>query len=92
MASTKMHRVSLLALFAFSAALSRAFAQQDHAIQAETPRPWMNQNLSPDERAELALKQMTLDEKIDPVHGQGMPAAICVFFRLPEKLRRRHAS
>ena len=30
----------------------------------EAPRPWMNRSLSPDERADMALKQMTLDEKI----------------------------
>lgn len=30
MASPKMHRVSLLALFAFSAALSLVFAQHSH--------------------------------------------------------------
>ena len=33
----------------------------------------MNQALSPDERADLVLKEMTLDEKIDLVHGEGMP-------------------
>jgi beta-glucosidase len=36
-------------------------------------RPWMNTSLSPDERADLVLKEMTLDEKIDLVHGNGMP-------------------
>jgi hypothetical protein len=36
-------------------------------------RPWMNSNLSPDERAELVLKEMTLDEKITLIHGNGMP-------------------
>src|SRR5277367_2464262 len=73
MASTKIHRVSFLALFAFFAALSLGFAQHDHDVQAHASRPWMNRNLSPDERAELVLKQLTLDEKIDLVHGQGMP-------------------
>ena len=33
----------------------------------------MNANLSPDERAGLVLKEMTLDEKILLMHGQGMP-------------------
>ena len=36
-------------------------------------RPWMNSKLSPDERAEMVLKELTLDEKINLVHGQGMP-------------------
>jgi hypothetical protein len=35
--------------------------------------PWMNASLSPDQRADLVLKEMTLDEKIDLMHGQGMP-------------------
>jgi beta-glucosidase len=35
--------------------------------------PWMNMSLSPDERADLVLKEMTLEEKIDLVHGNGMP-------------------
>ncbi len=39
-------------------------------------RPWMNTQLSPDQRADLVLKEMTLDEKIDLMHGQGMPGWI----------------
>ncbi len=34
--------------------------------------PWMNKSLSPDERADMVLKQMTLDEKISLLHGNGM--------------------
>ena len=37
--------------------------------------PWMNANLSPDERAEMVLKQLTLDEKIALLHGNGMAHA-----------------
>jgi beta-glucosidase len=33
----------------------------------------MNKSLSADERANLVLKELTLDEKIDFLHGQGMP-------------------
>ena len=33
----------------------------------------MDTSLSPDERADLVLKEMTLDEKILLMHGQGMP-------------------
>jgi beta-glucosidase len=32
-------------------------------------RPWMNRSLSPLQRADLLLKEMTLDEKIAMVHG-----------------------
>jgi len=35
-------------------------------------RPWMNTTLAPAERAELVLKQMTLDEKVALAHGNGM--------------------
>jgi beta-glucosidase len=35
--------------------------------------PWMNTSLSPDERADLVLKEMTLDEKVALLHGVGMP-------------------
>ena len=45
-------------------------ALQDNPGQNQ---PWMNTSLSPDERADMVLKQMTLDEKIDLVHGEGMP-------------------
>ncbi len=41
-----------------------------HAQQSA--QPWMNKALSPDERAALVLKQMTLDEKISLLHGTGM--------------------
>jgi beta-glucosidase len=37
---------------------------------AQAPsQPWTNTRLSPDERADLVVKQMTLDEKIQLVHG-----------------------
>lgn len=35
--------------------------------------PWSDANLSPDQRADLVIKEMTLDEKISLLHGQGMP-------------------
>jgi beta-glucosidase len=38
-------------------------------------QPWMNSSLSPEERADLVLKQMTLDEKIALLHGNGMAHA-----------------
>ncbi len=34
---------------------------------------WSDSNLSADERADMVLKEMTLDEKISLLHGQGMP-------------------
>ena len=34
--------------------------------------PWTNTELSPDERAAMVVKEMTLDEKITLLHGTGM--------------------
>ncbi len=48
-----------------------SFAQQ--LEDKATDHPWMNKSLSPDERAAMVLKELTLDEKIDLVHGEGMP-------------------
>ncbi len=38
--------------------------------QSAKDHPWMNASLSPDERAEMVLKQLTLDEKIVLLHGE----------------------
>jgi beta-glucosidase len=35
--------------------------------------PWSDASLSPDVRADLVVKELTLDEKISLLHGQGMP-------------------
>jgi len=43
------------------------------AQQQKAPaQSWMNPALSPDERADRVLKEMTLDEKISLLHGTGM--------------------
>lgn len=49
-----------------------AFAQH-HQTPPPPPGPWMNTTLSPDERADLVIKELTLDEKIALLHGVGMP-------------------
>lgn len=41
----------------------------------DTNQPWMNSSLPPQVRAELVLKQMTVDEKISLLHGNGMAHA-----------------
>ncbi|MHB1936297.1 MAG: beta-glucosidase family protein [Acidobacteriaceae bacterium] len=75
----KLFPFKLLSIFAISATLSPAFAQHRHKTsetaardQAIAALPWMNPKLSPDRRADMVLGQMTLDEKIDLLHGQGM--------------------
>ncbi len=42
------------------------------AAQSGSRHPWMNPSLSPDDRAAMVVKQMTLDEKINMLHGTGM--------------------
>ncbi len=40
--------------------------------QPEKPKgPWMDKSLSPDQRADLVIGKMTLDEKISLLHGTG---------------------
>ena len=41
------------------------------SAQPAANQPWMNAALDPDTRADLMVKQMTLDEKIQLVHGIG---------------------
>ncbi|HXC96744.1 MAG TPA: glycoside hydrolase family 3 C-terminal domain-containing protein [Edaphobacter sp.] len=47
---------------------SRAACVQD---DPNTTKPWCNKALSADERADMVIGQMTLDEKIQMVHGTG---------------------
>jgi beta-glucosidase len=42
------------------------------ASAQDTNRPWMDSQLSPEQRSELVLKQLALDEKLALVHGNGM--------------------
>src|ERR1700678_4493507 len=46
---------------------------QRHSQPAKPTGPWADTSLSPDQRADLVLKEMTLDEKIAVIHGVGMP-------------------
>jgi beta-glucosidase len=43
-----------------------------HAQSGSKPHPFMNASLSPDERAAMVVKEMTLDEKVQMLHGTGM--------------------
>ncbi len=43
------------------------------AAKPKAAMPWMNKTLSSDERARLLLKQLTLDQKIQLMHGTGDP-------------------
>lgn len=52
-------------------AASASLAAQTPAAPDASKMPWMDKALPPDARADLVLKQMTLDEKIQLVHGTG---------------------
>src|SRR5205809_740570 len=41
--------------------------------QSSSSAGWMNTSLTPDDRASLVVKEMTLDEKITLLHGTGHP-------------------
>jgi beta-glucosidase len=56
-----------LAIVVLNLALLTASAQSGNRKKA-----WMDTTLSPDERASLVEKEMTLDEKITLLHGTGM--------------------
>jgi beta-glucosidase len=62
-------RRSLAIGLAFAAIAHGTCQSQEAATIAS--RPWMNASLPPDLRAELVVKQLTLDEKIQLVHGIG---------------------
>jgi beta-glucosidase len=64
-----LHWFSAASLGVISILAMAAPASAQHPSQ----HPWMNTSLSPGERADLVLKEMTLDEKILLMHGQGMP-------------------
>ncbi len=73
----KIHirRICTLALivFGFYFAMPSALAQGWRHQPAAPLGPWMNAALSPDQRADMVLKQLTLDEKIALLHGTGQP-------------------
>jgi beta-glucosidase len=63
-------RIVCLAAVALFAAACSAGAQNAPEPKPSN-QPWMNTSLSPDQRADLVMKQMTLDEKMNFVHGTG---------------------
>src|SRR5271170_2391390 len=56
-------------------ALTAVISGPNILFAQDTGRPWMNPKLSPEERADMVLKQMTLDEKLALLHGNGMAHA-----------------
>jgi beta-glucosidase len=63
--------LALVLIAALIAASLACLAAQAQTKPDTSKMPWMNKTLSPDERADLVIGQMTLDEKIQMVHGTG---------------------
>jgi beta-glucosidase len=62
-----------VACFGYAATVYAQHRMHGQQVKEDRNHPWMNASLSPDERAGMVLKEMTLDEKIDLLHGMGMP-------------------
>jgi len=72
MSSRKLFRPVFLSIFAVIAVSFFGCVAAHTETKPDTSKmPWMNKALSPDERADMVLAQMTLDEKIQMVHGMG---------------------
>ena len=56
----------------FALIITVAILPSSMAQSGGATHPWMNPSLSPDERASLVVKEMTLGEKISLLHGTGM--------------------
>jgi beta-glucosidase len=74
--------VLLLAMVAVGGATGAQAQHRQPPLAAAPAGPWMDASLPPAERAEMVLKQLTIDEKISLLHGEAMardrnlPAAI----------------
>jgi beta-glucosidase len=62
-----------LSFFLGIIALTTVTSVSGQLAAQDTAQPWMNPGLSSEERAEMVLKQLTLDEKLALLHGNGMP-------------------
>ena len=64
------------ALLSFACLAMPGYSQgPGHAHGQMPPKPtgpWLDPSLSPDDRAALVLKELTLDEKITLIHGEGL--------------------
>jgi len=63
----------VVAILGLATTLYAQHRMPGQAVKEDRNHPWMNASLSPDERAAMVLKELTLDEKIDLLHGMGMP-------------------
>ena len=63
-----MQRLTSIKAFVVSTCFAMAIIPCE--LSAATPeKPWMNKALTPDQRTDLVLKEMTQDEKLKLVYG-----------------------
>ena len=67
-----LHAFSLRSYFSTLTLLFLSLAVSPSRAQSGGNHPWSNSSLSPDERASMVVKEMTIDEKINMLHGTGM--------------------
>ncbi len=69
-------RIPICTLLFLSCLAAPAFSQGPGHSHGQAPAkpngPWLDASLSPDERAAMVLKELTLDEKITMIHGEGL--------------------
>ena len=68
------YRIAGSIVFAAALLAGRAAIAQFPGMTPPKHYPWSDKSLSPDQRADLAIKEMTLDEKIQLLHGLGWQA------------------
>jgi beta-glucosidase len=68
-------RISTFTLLVFCLAFPGYSQGPGHSHGQAPPKPtgpWLDSSLSPDARAALVIKELTLDEKITLIHGEGL--------------------
>src|SRR5271170_350468 len=65
-------RISSFTLLFLCTLAVPGFSQSYGRPAPKSTGPWMDTSLSPDARASLVLKELTLDEKITLIHGAGL--------------------
>lgn len=66
------HRLFVQNRFFFFVTIFGAICSLASAQSGGNKHPWSNSSLTPDQRASMVVKEMTLDEKIALLHGTGM--------------------
>ncbi len=66
----RAHRWHVVVALLVGVLVAGVFAQPPQR-QAAPKGPWMDKTLPPDQRADMVVQQMTLDEKISILHGRG---------------------